>query len=260
MNVRSTMEEPTDVLGQYNVDMVNYISLVRGTKQGKVIAEDTVLGKDVVDMVVDVMVVIKNRVGAGHTRGVTEPAICSWDLVCRVKYYNVYSMGLDEQHNVVMYLDTMASISLRVRVYVVDNGQNSNVVVNLVTMASLYKRVRVYMVDMWKYNVVEYKMDGDMMLQVYNLVRGTEVDVLKQYDVVGYYVDWVELFLIYNLVRGTKEEATWVQDDVRHAGQVVDVEKYYLMYVGVLVVETTLLWASMERDMLVKMVKMKFFS
>ena len=95
-----------------------------------------------------------------------------------------------------------------------------------------YKMLQVYImvkgteVDLLKqYNVVEYKMDKNMKLQVYNLVRGTEVDVLKQYDVVGYYVDWVELFLIYNLVRGTKEEATWVQDDVRHAGKVVDVEK-----------------------------------
>ena len=37
-----------------------------------------------------------------------------------------------------------------------------------------------------------------------------------------YYVDWEELFLIYSLVRGTKEEATWIQGEVRHAGQVVD--------------------------------------
>ena len=37
-------------------------------------------------------------------------------------------------------------------------------------------------------------------------------------------------------------------------------EKYYLMYVGVLVVETTLLWASVERDMLDKKMIMKFFS
>ena len=100
MNVRSTMEEPTDVLGQYNVDMVNYISLVRGTKQGKVIAENTMLGKDVVDMVVDVMVVMKNRVGAGHTRGVTEPAICSCGILVEVKYYDVYSRGLDIEYMV----------------------------------------------------------------------------------------------------------------------------------------------------------------
>ena len=117
-----------------------------------------------------------------------------YDLVEEVRNCTQVNTWM-EQYNVVMYLDTMASISLRVRIYVVDNGQNSNVVVNLVTMASLYKRVRVYMVDMWKYNVVEYKMDGDMMLQVYNLVRGTEVDVLKQYNVVDVY---------YSLVRGTR--------------------------------------------------------
>ena len=61
--------------------------------------ENTMLGKDMVMYVVEV-VVMKNRVGAGHTRGVTEPAICSSGILVGVKYYDVYSRGLDSKYMV----------------------------------------------------------------------------------------------------------------------------------------------------------------
>ena len=121
------------------------------------------------------------------------------------------------------------------------------------------------------------KQCNEAMLQVYSLVRGTKqgmvyhlADVLKQCN--------EAMLQVYSLVRGTKEEATWVQGDVRHAGQVVDVfynlvrgtrtgiyyvewVEMYLYYnlVRGTMVEATLLWASVERDKLDKKMMMKFF-
>ena len=91
-----------------------------------------------------------------------------------------------------------------------------------------YKVVNTWM-DQYKLEVVMvyHKADvlkqcNEAMLQVYSLVRGTKqgmvyhlADVLKQCN--------EAMLQVYSLVRRTKEEVTWVQGDVRHAGQVVDV-------------------------------------
>ena len=150
----------------------------------------------------------------------------------------------------VVYLDIMASNGLRVKVYMVDRGQYNNVVVYLDIMASIGLRARVYMVDSGYYNVEVHR----EFCVYYSLVRGTSTgfilgmyqklnegvysrglgsdssrEVDSKVDRVIYYVDWVKKYLYYNLVRGA-------------------------------MVEATLLWASVERDMLDKKVMMKFFS
>ena len=70
------------------------------------------------------------------------------------------------------------------------------------------------LVNMWmdQYKVVNTWMD-QYKLEVVMVYH--KADVLKQCN--------EAMLQVYSLVRRTKEEATWVQGDVRHAGQVVDV-------------------------------------